>query len=105
MIKFYSIKKSDLKIRKKIFNSIKKVITNNNFINGSEVKKFEKNFSSYCGSKYAISCSNGTDAITLSLKALNLKRIKASGSSIREAEKNAANIAIKLINDKKNSKT
>ena len=42
---------------------------------------------------------------TVSLKALNLKRIKASGSSIREAEKNAANIAIKLINDKKNSKT
>jgi len=73
MIKFYSIKKSDLKIKKKIFKSIKKVITNNNFINGIEVRKFEKNFSSYCGSKYAISCSNGTDAITLSLKVLNLK--------------------------------
>ena len=42
---------------------------------------------------------------TVSLKALNLRKIKASGSSIREAEKNAANIAIKLINDKKNSKT
>ena len=73
MIKFYSINKSDLKIKNKILNSIKYVIKNNNFINGSEVKKFEKNFSSYCGSKYAISCSNGTDAITLSLKALNLK--------------------------------
>ena len=42
---------------------------------------------------------------TVSLKALNLKKIKANGSSIREAEKNAANIAIKLLNDKKNSKT
>ena len=42
---------------------------------------------------------------TVSLKALNLRKIKANGSSIREAEKNAANIAIKLINDKKNSKT
>ncbi len=73
MIKFYSINKSDFKIKKKILNSIKNVIKKNNFINGSEVKKFENNFSKYCGSKYAISCSNGTDAITLSLKALNLK--------------------------------
>ena len=36
---------------------------------------------------------------TVSLKVLNLKKIKASGSSIREAEKSAANIAIKLINE------
>ena len=37
---------------------------------------------------------------TISLKALNLKKIKASGSSIREAEKNAASIAIKFFNEK-----
>ncbi len=73
MIKFYSIDKSDSKIKNKILNSIKNVIKNNTFINGSEVKKFEQNFSFYCGSKYAVSCSNGTDAITLALKALNLK--------------------------------
>ena len=40
---------------------------------------------------------------TVSLKALNLKIIKTTGSSIREAEKNAAEIALKLYNDKKNS--
>ncbi len=37
---------------------------------------------------------------TILLKVLNLKKIKASGSSIREAEKNAAKIALKLFNDK-----
>ncbi len=37
---------------------------------------------------------------TVSLKVLNLKKVKASGSSIRDAEKNAAKIALKLINDK-----
>jgi len=36
---------------------------------------------------------------TISLKVLNLKKIKANGSSIREAEKNAAKIALKLLND------
>ena len=40
---------------------------------------------------------------TVSLKALNLKIIKTTGSSIREAEKNAAEIVLKLYNDKKNS--
>ena len=36
---------------------------------------------------------------TVSLKVLNLKKIKASGSSIREAEKNAAKTALTLLND------
>ena len=38
---------------------------------------------------------------TISLKVLNLKIIKASGNSIREAEKNAASLAIRIINEKK----
>ena len=37
---------------------------------------------------------------TVSLKVLNLKKIKASGPSIREAEKNAAKTALTLLNDK-----
>jgi len=38
--------------------------------------------------------------LNVSLKVLNLKKIKASGSSIREAEKNAAKTALSLLNDK-----
>ena len=74
MIKFYSIKKSDNKIKKKIISSIKKVINKNNFIMGNEVFEFENKFKKYCGSKYALSCSNGTDAITLALLSLNIKK-------------------------------
>jgi len=37
---------------------------------------------------------------SVSLKVLGLKKIKASGSSIREAEKNAAKTALSLLNDK-----
>ncbi len=36
---------------------------------------------------------------TVSLKVLSLKKIKASGSSIREAEKNAAKTALTLLNE------
>ncbi len=74
MIKFYSIYKSDHKIKNKILKSIQKVINQNNFILGKEVDIFERKFSKYCGSKYAISCSNGTDAISLSLLSLDLPK-------------------------------
>ena len=74
MISFYSIKKSDKKIETKIIKSIKQVIKKNNFILGKEVFDFENKFKKYCNSKYAISCSNGTDAITLALISLNLKK-------------------------------
>ena len=74
MIKFYPIKKSDDKIKNKIYSSIKRVIKQNNFILGKEVFDFEDKFKKYCKSKYAISCSNGTDAITLAILSLNLKK-------------------------------
>lgn len=73
-IKFYSIKKQDYFIKKKIILSIKKIINKNNFILGKEVDKFEYNFSKFCGSKYSISCANGTDALIIALKALNLNK-------------------------------
>ena len=40
---------------------------------------------------------------TVSLKVLNLKKILAKGSSIQEAEKNAAIVALELLNEEKTS--
>lgn len=74
MIKFFNISKQDNNISKKIITDIKKIIKSNSFINGSAVNNFEKNFAKYCGSKYAIACANGTDAIFFALKALGLKK-------------------------------
>lgn len=41
---------------------------------GKYIEKFEKNFSSYVGTKYASSCSNGTNALHLIMSALGLKK-------------------------------
>ena len=52
--------------------------------------------------KYTLIKKNGpshSPIFTVSLEVLNLKLIKASGNSKREAEKNAATIALKLLND------
>ena len=74
MIKFLNIKKQDKKIKNFILKDIKKIINKNNFILGEEVHKFEKSFAKFCNTKYAISCANGTDALTIALKILNLPK-------------------------------
>ena len=42
--------------------------------NGKNIQIFEKNFSKYTGAQYSLTCSNGTIAIELSLKALGIKK-------------------------------
>ncbi len=72
MIKFFDLYKQDKNLHKNILKKIKDLFLKGDFILGKEVEIFEKNFSKFCGSKYAISCANGTDALTLALKSLNL---------------------------------
>ena len=74
MIKFLDIYKQDKKIINLILYDLKKIIIKNNFILGNEVTKFEKKFSEFCGAKFGIGCANGTDALLIALKALNLKK-------------------------------
>lgn len=57
------------KVNPKLQDCLKKC----NFILGEEVSIFEDKFSNYIGTKYAVGVSNGTDAITLMLKSLELK--------------------------------
>ena len=57
---------------KKIFNKIEKVVKFGDYTLGSEVDVFEKNLAKRTGAKYAIGVGNGTDALFLALKALNI---------------------------------
>ena len=72
MIKFLDIYKQDKNLHKSIIKDINTLFKKGDFILGKEVFSFEKNFAKFCKSRYAISCANGTDAITLALKSLNL---------------------------------
>ncbi|MGE4396410.1 MAG: DegT/DnrJ/EryC1/StrS family aminotransferase [Sulfurimonas sp.] len=56
-----------------IEESILKVARNCNFIMGDEVQALEKNLEEFTGAAYAISCSNGTDALLLAMMALDIK--------------------------------
>ena len=61
---------------KEQIQSVSNILRKNktNYWTGNECKLFEKEFSKYVGNKYSITVSNGSVALELSLKALNLKR-------------------------------
>lgn len=73
MIPLVDIVRQDKKIKPQILQSVKKVIDKGDFILGSDVDLFEKEFASFVGTKYVVGVSSGSDAITLALMALDIK--------------------------------
>ena len=62
-----------LKIKNEIDASISNVLESCAFINGPQVKQFAAHLAEYLGVKHVIPCANGTDALQISLMALELK--------------------------------
>lgn len=61
------------KIKPEVDAAIQRVIDSTAFINGPEVKEFEKELAAYNGSKHVIACANGTDALQIAMMALGLQ--------------------------------
>ncbi len=61
-----------LSIRDEIDQSIRQTLENATFIGGAPVRNFEAAFSEYCQCDHVVGCANGTDAIELALKALEI---------------------------------
>jgi dTDP-4-amino-4,6-dideoxygalactose transaminase len=59
-------------IRDDVDRVLRRVVDSQLFILGSEVAEFEKELAAYVGVPHAIGCASGTDALVLSLHALNL---------------------------------
>jgi len=57
------------RIRPKLEEAIMKVLHHGQYIMGPEVKAFESDLKMFTGASHAISCANGTDALTLVLMA------------------------------------
>ena len=68
MIKFLDLQKINAQYQEQFQEKLKLVLDKGWFILGDEVKQFETNFASYCGTKYCIGVGNGLDAIVLILK-------------------------------------
>ena len=71
-IPFADIKKQYYSIKTEIDDAIMEVLKDTAFIRGKYVDRFEKTFSTMYGIKHCIGVGNGTDAIYLALKALEI---------------------------------
>lgn len=59
-------------IRKEIEDAMLRVLDSGWYILGREVESFEQNFAAYTGTRYCAGVASGTEAIALSLMALNI---------------------------------
>jgi dTDP-4-amino-4,6-dideoxygalactose transaminase len=60
-------------LKNKIDKRIQAVLDHGQYIMGPEIKELENKLSEYVGVKHAVTCANGTDALTLSLMVLEVK--------------------------------
>lgn len=61
------------KIQEEIDAAVLNVIRSTQYINGPEVKNFQKELENYLGVKHVIPCANGTDALQIAMMALDLQ--------------------------------
>ena len=71
-MEFRDLQKQYQVLKNDIDREIKKILTNGNFISGSQVAELEDQLADYVGVKHCITCGNGTDALSLALMTWNI---------------------------------
>jgi len=59
-------------IREEVLAELVRVVDSQRFILGPDVEKFEAEIAAYCGTKFAVGCASGSDALILALMALDI---------------------------------
>ena len=72
-MEFIDLHKQYTHLKKEIDDNILFVVNSASFIGGSFVKRLEKELADYVCVKHCLTCANGTDALTLALRAIGAK--------------------------------
>ena len=72
-MEYIDLKAQYKRLKDKIDNNIQNAISNAEFISGPEVEQLEEKLAEYVGRKYCVTCANGTDALTIAMRVLNVK--------------------------------
>jgi dTDP-3-amino-3,4,6-trideoxy-alpha-D-glucose transaminase len=65
-----------------ILDAIESTIESGTFLRGSQEAAFEQEWASYCGQRFAVGCSSGTDALTLAASALDLTTASVQANTL-----------------------
>jgi len=69
-------------LRGEIEEAIHRVLDRGWFLRGPETEAFESEWAAYCGQAYCVSCSSGTDALTLAALALGLDHAELQANTV-----------------------
>lgn len=69
IIKFLDLKKVNASFEPALSKAVQASVESGWYLFGKEVKEFEKEYAAYIGTRHAIGCANGLDALTLILRA------------------------------------
>ena len=72
MIEFIDLKAQQSRIRTEIDAGIQRVLAHGQYILGPEVAELEEKLAAYTGTKYCITCANGTDALQIAQMAFGI---------------------------------
>jgi dTDP-4-amino-4,6-dideoxygalactose transaminase len=72
-IPFIDLAAQRRRLGSKIDEAIARVLAHGQYILGPEVRLLEADLAGFCGAKHVVSCSNGTDALALILRARGIK--------------------------------
>jgi dTDP-4-amino-4,6-dideoxygalactose transaminase len=82
VIPFLDLKSINAQYKDELIEACTDVIESGWYIQGNECTEFEKEFTQYCGTKYAIGVANGLDALILILRAYKELGIISDGDEV-----------------------
>ena len=71
-MEFNDLRSQQREILPDLERRMRAVLEHGQYINGPEVRELEKTLQTYIGTQHAIACASGTDALLMSLMALNI---------------------------------
>lgn len=71
-VPFLDLPQQTRRLHKEISHEIESLLNRCDFVGGESIRRFEEAFAEYCGTRYCAAVSNGTDAIYLALRALDI---------------------------------
>ena len=72
-IPFLDLQAQNEPLQAEIAEALQRVVESQRFVLGPEVEAFETEFARYCGSRFALGCASGSDALLLALMALGVE--------------------------------
>lgn len=66
------VNRGNAPLRDEILAALAKVVDSGRFLFGPDVQQLEKSMAEWCGTKHAVACASGSDALSLALMALDI---------------------------------